>query len=483
MKTILTGLSLRSLRIVLSNFGFDNGLTRSLQNAILGYIHDLSMVAIVTGEIETTLFNKPHVKNPLQDALETSAGDIYLAQDIFIVDGEKNDPEVISNHILNLSKAQKENKLKILVEDVADKGSENGAQYLYGKLLSTLFNLDGFSLAPKSRYSLSEVVEHYIHGFELGAWQADSPVYVETNNSVSRRLAKGNIVFDKIKNEVFVEGIGLSPSLYTWQDKQIPGAAVDLEDADYTDGVVDAITKAINANNHLIHYTKIDGLSKDGSNPDVIKDIVVRAINNSPAAVLKNPPGGYDDIAGNNFIHGGTIDYIDASSIRTGTLNLERIKANIIEAINAYIGTAVIDQAFIGELTAEHISASVVDAINIYAENISAERAKISQAVIGELTAGHIKSSVVEAINLYAGSAKIDSAKIGELEAENITTNVIKAINAYIGDATIDNAKIGSLTANHIKGSVIDAINLYAGSAKLRLHRLILLKQKIFKPV
>ncbi len=48
--------------ILLSNFGFENGWNRSQQNQILQYIHAKGMAAVITGEIETTLFNKPHKK-------------------------------------------------------------------------------------------------------------------------------------------------------------------------------------------------------------------------------------------------------------------------------------------------------------------------------------------------------------------------------------------------------------------------------------
>lgn len=109
-------------------------------------------------------------------------------------------------------------------------------------------------------------------------------------------------------------------------------------------------------------------MGEGGITPDLFKDAVIRAINNSPAAVAKNPPDGYDELAGNDFIHGGVIDYIDAGSIKSGVLNIDAIKTNIIEAINAYIGTAKINTAVIGELSAEHIAANVIDAINIYAK-------------------------------------------------------------------------------------------------------------------
>ena len=45
--------------VLLSSFGFESGWNRSQQNQILQYIHERGM-AVITGEIETTLFNKPH---------------------------------------------------------------------------------------------------------------------------------------------------------------------------------------------------------------------------------------------------------------------------------------------------------------------------------------------------------------------------------------------------------------------------------------
>ncbi|MED2040440.1 hypothetical protein P4V58_25460 [Bacillus wiedmannii] len=453
--------------VLLSNFGFENGWNRSQQNQILQYIHAKGMAAVITGEIETTLFNKPHKNNPQQQDLKTSKDDIYLAQDVFVLNGAKNNPIVIPSVVFSLNKAQKERGIQIFVEDTADASNDNNKLYLYGKMLSTLYNLDGYSLVPQSRYALNEKVERYLYGFELGKWKAQNPVYVEEATATSRSFSKGSLVFDKVKNECYIKGVGLNPFIYTWQDKQVPGSAIDFASAIYGSEGVETLVDAINDNDHLIHYSKISGLTGSGATPDSIKDTVIRAINNSPAAVSKNGPGGYDAIAGNDFLHGGVIDYIDAGSIKSGVLNIEAIKTNIIEAINAYIGTAKINTAVIGELSAEHIAANVIDAINIYASNISVGSALINNAVIGELSAEHIKGAVVEAVNLYAGEAVIDSAKIGQLDADHIKAAVIEAINASIETAVIDSAKIGTLTASHIKGMVVEAINLYAGQAKI----------------
>ena len=184
---------------------------------------------------------------------------------------------------------------------------------------------------------------------------------------------------------------------------------------------------------------------------------------------------------------------VDASKINAGDISADRIKTNVINAINAYIGSAVIDIAKIGELTADKIAANVIAAINL-----SAEVAKISSAKIGDLSAEKItsgsidterlKANIIKAINLTTDTATIDSAKIGNLSADIITSgdinterliaNVIKAINLDATSATINSAKIGNLSADKItsgsmdterlKANVISAINAYVGAIKIK---------------
>lgn len=432
--------------ILLSSFGFESGLDRTLQNAILQYVHEQELTAIVTGEMQTTLLNAPHTNNPQQVDLQLNKGDIYLTQNGFISNGEKNDPSTITNLMINLNSIQINQGISVFVEDTADLEDNKESLYLYGKLLATLYNLDGYSLAPTSRYSLNEPIERFLHGFELGAWKVDKPVYVQSASTVKRTFSKGRLVFDQDRNEAYVEGVGLPPTLYTWQDKQIPGQAVALETADYNDDVTNKIVEAINAFDHKISFSKIEGMTSGGVTPEAVKDVVIRAINNSPAAITKNPPNGYDAIAGDDFIYGSLVDYIDANSIKSGTLSIDRIKANVVDAVNAYIGTAKIDAAKIGELTANHMMANVVDAINVYAQNTNADRAKISQAVISNLTAEHIKSGVIDAIN-----ANIDQAFVNGAIIEDGTIQ-----SAQIGDGSITDAKIVELTANKIKSGTID---------------------------
>lgn len=448
--------------VYLQGFGFESGLIRSVQNHILSYAHDKNIIAIISGEIETTLFNKPHNNNPLQEELLIQDGDIYLAQNIFVTNGVKNEVSIITSKVFNLNKAQKEKSIQIFVEDTTDISLDNGSLYIYGKLLATLYNLDGYSLAPNSRYALNEKVERYLHGFEIGKWKVTDPIYVEDVNFTYRTLSKGKLKFDKTKNEVYLEGVELSNSIYTWHRKQIPGYTIDLEQAEYTNAATKIVVDAINKGEDKIHFTKIDGLSGDGSSPDSIKDIVVRAINNSPAAKAKNPPDGYDAMAGNDFIHGGVIDYLDASAIKTGNLSVNAIKTNLLEALEAYIGTAYIDNALIGELEAKHITANVVEAINLYADNAGIDRAYINSALINNLTVESMKANVVDAIKLYAGEAKIGFAQIETVKANHIKAATVEALEVSAASGTFDNLQAAviktinaSITNAYIDGAII----------------------------
>lgn len=151
----------------------------------------------------------------------------------------------------------------------------------------------------------------------------------------------------------------------------------------------------------------------------------------------------------NASITDAKIKNLSAEKITTGDLSTDRLKANVIDAINAYIGDATIDSAKIGNLDAHKITT-------------------------GDLSADRIKAGVISAINLSTDTATINSAKIGDLEADKITTgdistdrmkaNAINAVNATIGDAVISSAKIANLDASKITTGTLNADRIKAGS-------------------
>lgn len=445
--------------ILLSDFGYQTGFTRGMQNEILDYIHLKNMNAIVTGNIDELLFNKPHGNNPNQIELSIEKNDIYLTENVFIQYGVKSTPEMIEERVFDLNKAQKDLGIKVFVEDHMDMDSDKLHNFLHGKLLSTLYNLDGYSISPTSGYSLNEKVEKFTSGIDLGKWKTDEPIFVSNDKIISREIEKGTIVYDRTLNKVFLKGVSLSSDIFTWHEDSIPGSAINFDSARYGSDGVEQIVSSINENDHFIHFSKIEGF-ESGIDPEELRQDVIKAINTSPAAKEVNPPDGNTE-AGNKYIHGSVIDHISAESIKSGVLNIDRIKANVIDAINAYVGTATIDKAFIGELDASHITAKVVDAINLYAENAGINRAVINSAVIGNLSAEHIKASVIDAINANIENAFIDG---GIIDKGTIGS-------AQIADGSITSAKIVDLVANKITSGIINTgqVTIQGDSGHLRI--------------
>jgi hypothetical protein len=186
---------------------------------------------------------------------------------------------------------------------------------------------------------------------------------------------------------------------------------------------------------------------------------------------------------------------VEAINLSAGDISADRLKANVIDAINLSTSTAIIDQAKISNLDAskivsgtidvERLTGSVIEAINLSATGAVIDQAKIgvldaSKIVSGDIATDRLTANVIEAINLSASTAVIDQAKIGNLDASKITSgdistdrlkaNVIEAINLSTSTATIDQAKIGFLDASKIltgdiaadrmAANVIEAINV-----------------------
>ena len=143
------------------------------------------------------------------------------------------------------------------------------------------------------------------------------------------------------------------------------------------------------------------------------------------------------------------IKNLNAEKITAGDISADRIKTNVISAVNASIGTATIDSAKIGNLSADKITS-------------------------GDIATDRLKANAINAVNATVGNATINAAKIGNLSADKITTgdlsadrmktNAISAINASIGNAVISSAKIGNLDASKITTGTLSADRIGAKS-------------------
>ena len=143
------------------------------------------------------------------------------------------------------------------------------------------------------------------------------------------------------------------------------------------------------------------------------------------------------------------IQDLNANKITAGDISADRIKTNVISAVNASIGSATIDSAKIGNLSANKITS-------------------------GDIATDRLKANAINAVNATVGNATINAAKIGNLSADKITTgdlsadrikvNVIKAINTTTDNAVIGSAKIGNLDASKITTGTLSADRIGAKS-------------------
>lgn len=160
---------------------------------------------------------------------------------------------------------------------------------------------------------------------------------------------------------------------------------------------------------------------------------------------------------------------LNAEKITAGDISADRIKTNVISAVNASIGNATIDSAKIGNLSANKITsgdiatdrlkANAINAVNATVGNATINAAKIGnlsadKITTGDLSADRIKVNVIKAINTTTDTAVIGSAKIANLDASKITTGTLNADR--IGAKSID--------ASKIKAETISSIEVNAGN-------------------
>ena len=424
--------------IFLDHFDYDFGNTRARQNDILLSVQERNMRAIVTGSVDNILINVENPQmNPEWEPIHFKSTDGFWTMNPFITNAVKNSYDSVLSLSKKMLEAKKDLGISIYVSDTAN-GSSSATQVLYehGRSLASLFGFNGYSLSRTDFYQLNDPVRYNDWSPFLSGSTESVPSLIETTASIKRRMPFGELIYAKSTNTVIFTGLTIPSFILTWKENTIPGTAIQ-------DGTIEDKKIKEYDGNRLI--------------ASINKDSVTERIK-----VSRIEKFGLGDLE--------------------GSVSVDSLKANVIEAINAHIGNAVIDNAFIGNLRADQISASVIEAVNIAAGHADFGSVNIHAAVIkklqaeqieaGHIAAERIEANVIAAINAKFTSATIDSAVIGELKAENITASVIQAINMYAESAIIDKAKIntaiiGELTAKHIEASVIDALEANIGKATI----------------
>lgn len=181
----------------------------------------------------------------------------------------------------------------------------------------------------------------------------------------------------------------------------------------------------------------------------------------------------------NLAVDNAKIKDLNAGKITAGDIAADRIKTNVIDAVNAYVGTATIGAAKIGvldagkittgDLTADRMKTNAIAAINASIGTATIDSAKIgtldaSKITTGSLAAAQIQANVISAINSYTGTAKIKQAQIDALTVGSANITDLSVITGKIADLAITNGKIANATIESAKIKSLDVSKLNAGT-------------------
>lgn len=110
-------------------------------------------------------------------------------------------------------------------------------------------------------------------------------------------------------------------------------------------------------------------------------------------------------------IEDGKIKNLDAAKITAGDIVADRMKANIIAAVNGRFGNATINEAIIGNLSASKIKASVIEAINANVGTAYINTGIFNTINANKVSGGKINTSLLE-IGSESGSLTISDNTI-----------------------------------------------------------------------
>lgn len=151
---------------------------------------------------------------------------------------------------------------------------------------------------------------------------------------------------------------------------------------------------------------------------------------------------------------------LSASQITTGKLSSDYLDVKDAFITNAMIEHLSADKIYGGNITADLMQANVISAINAYLGTATINGAKINAA---EINGAEIKN--LDADNITAGTIDASSIEVTNIDASNILANTItsefsNSVVGQIGNATIKSGMIENLSFDKITGFDINTTKL-----------------------
>lgn len=474
--------------IYCKNFGFEKQVSRERQNLILDSIHQYKMSAILeASNPDEVLSDVYHATlNPNWVAPNIERQDTYHYNNFVIDTSTESVYQDFVQTISQLKKLysyRKELGIRIFATPLIRTNTTRimaQKYYDYAHTVALLSSVDAFHPVVEGYGEVVNQTPIYDWVPIVGNWYVNAPTINVLDGIYSRETSFGKIEVNSTDHTYAYEGLYIPYELLRIAANTIEGNLLkdnSIEDVKIKNYSGPRLINAINADATVkINVSKIMDLSYNNIEGDV------------PASKLSaNVIAAINAYVGAATIGEAFIGDLHAEKITAGSLNAGRMSASVVSAINMYSGNAEIGNAYIhgaivdklnaasitaGDIDAARIKVNIIDAINLSANQANIQNLNATNITSGDISSDRIQTNVINAINAYidsgvANKMTIKAAAIGQLTANHIKATVIEAINASIESITIDSAKISALTANHIKANVIEAINANLGLAAI----------------
>ena len=251
-----------------------------------------------------------------------------------------------------------------------------------------------------------------------------------TGSKIANSTVTGsNIDFSTFSNGV-ISGAAIDTSTFT--NGQISGSAIDT--STFTNGQISgtAIDTSTFTNG------QISGSAIDSS-----------TLTNIPYAGIDWANINSADIT-TAWITSAMVNDLSADKITSGDISTDRLKANVISAINADLTSATINAAHIGNLDASKITTGTINA-----DLIDTEALLATSAIIDDLQTNKADIDLANVNNAWIENGVVKDASITDAKIIGISANKLTAGTIDASDITVTNLNASNITTGTLNGQRI----------------------------
>jgi hypothetical protein len=366
--------------VYLENFGYEHGVDRTKQNALLEYIHERKVVAVFSSSDPSNILSSTY-----SDGMNANYDDpAVIPEDVYIHFGfGVGNPSLIGNQLLSYR-----SKFGIKIYGLSNLGEE---LYHYAQALAIIFAYDGFYMQPNTYSSDNILTLHKIIPV-AGNFYSLSINVLDNLGVLTRHTPYGEI------------SVNTNDNTFDFTNVQIPGYMLSTTG---TGGVGEVtweimapeVIQAINSGSSvgLINTSKIGTFAE--TDYEKITSAVIRAINVNASQI--------------------SADAIESKVVEAMAITSKEVNTEIVNAGLARVLDLVAQNGEFGR-----ISTNIINAINANIDEAQIEGARISNLDASKITSGYIS---------------VDRLAPGSILADKLTIGLRKGLDYWIFTYIVDN--------------------------------------------